>query len=233
MRTKKTATKKRKRKPTVITFRFTDDPVWSCPLTCATCAYRKRDGNMCKNRVCFGTPLCWSHNKVLYGVKIKESGEKNAGKGLFATKAFEPNEWVCPYSGFETTKPCIDQWYKGADTTAPYVECDYSQAMASDSTRVCVDAACTRGIGSMANTKVTLVRDEATGVKVPVVADRSLQNCDTELRGDGSIWLKTLKKINKDRELFVFYGDQYLLQDNHSTKRRVKQDKPGGPPPCK
>lgn len=92
----KTATKKRKRKPTVITFQFTDDPVWSCPLTCATCAYQKRDGNMCKNRVCFGTPLCWSHNKVLYGVKIKELGEKNAGKELFATKVFEPNEWVCP-----------------------------------------------------------------------------------------------------------------------------------------
>lgn len=79
--------------------------------------------------------------------------------------------------------------------------------MASDSTRVCIDAACTRGIGSMANTKVTLVRDEATGVKVPVVADRSLQNCDTELRGDGSIWLKNLKKIYKDRELFEFYGE--------------------------
>ena len=98
--------------------------------------------------------------------------------------------------------------------------------MASDSGRVCVDAACTRGIGSMANTKVTFVNN------VPVVADRNLQNCDTEVRGDGSIWLKTLKKINKDRELFVFYGEQYLLQDNHSTKRRVKQDKPGGPPPC-
>lgn len=239
-RKKKTTVKKKntkKRKPSLLTFNFTGNPSWTCPLTCTTCTFKKSDGKTCKNRVCFGTPLCWSHNKKVYGVQIKESGEKNAGKGLFTTEPRSPGDWVCPYLGVKTTKHCIDKWYRGNNTTAPYVECDDSRSGIRNVNIKCVDAACTRGIGSMANTKVIFVKDEATGTAVPEIAEQKFQNCISEVRtpsqgGDGTIWLRTLVGVAKNNELFLDYGPTYILQDNHSTKRRVQNDNFTGPPHC-
>lgn len=237
---KKSAARRRKksaapRKPTANTFNFAENPAWSCPLWCDTCAQTKPDGTGCKNRVCFGTPLCWSHNKKLYGVRIKESGEKDAGKGLFTTKARDPDEWVCPYLGENTTQYCINQWYRGNNTTAPYTECGYSAANTWSVDRACVDASCKRGIGAMANTRVMYVKQEGSETKVAKIAPENMHNCKTQVRtpaegGDGSIWLKTTNKVRADRELFLYYGPAYLLQDNHSTKRRVKQA--ATRPPC-
>lgn len=227
--------KRAPRKPTVYTFNFTGNPAWSCPLSCDTCTQLKPDGTRCKNRVCFGTPLCWSHNKKKYDVKINDSGEKDAGKGLFTTKARDRDEWVCPYVGEITTQHCINQWYRGNNTTAPYVECDYSSANTPVTERACVDSSITRGIGAMANTRVMFVKQEGTETKVAKIAAEKLHNCKTEVRtvaegGDGSIWLRTTDKVRANRELFLYYGPTYLLQDNHTTRRRVKT--PATRPPC-
>lgn len=213
------------------TFSFTGTPSWTCPLVCAQCTHNTRRGGRCKNRVCFGTPLCWAHNKTEYGVKIKKSGEAGSGKGLFATKPFGASDWVCPYVGNNTTKHCIDQWYRGNGVTAPYVECDFSTARRVRARqRVCYDAACKRGIGSMANTKAL------PGIQGLEIAPKSQQNCVAEVRlvsegGDGSVWLRTIRKVGAEEELFLFYGNDYLLQNNHATTRRVGRDD-AGPPPC-
>ncbi|CAM9156950.1 unnamed protein product [Ectocarpus sp. 12 AP-2014] len=216
------------RKKAVYTFNFAGNPAWSCPLTCGQCTQLKPDGTRCKNRVCFGTPLCWSHNRKKYCVIIRESGETDAGKGLFTTEARGPDEWVCPYEGEVTNQHCINQWYVGNNTTAPYTECDYSSRNTQLVDRVCVDSSCERGIGAMANTRVIYIKDERTNTKVPTTAPESQHNCKTVIRrvaegGDGStIWLKTTRKVRANRELFVYYGPRYVLQDNHTTMRSAK-----------
>ena len=213
------------------TFSFNGNPAWTCPLVCARCTHANRSGRQCKNRSCFGTPFCWTHNKAEYGVQIKKSREADAGKGLFATKPFGASEWVCPLGGKQTSKYCIDLWYRGHGTTAPYVECDTSTGRKVGARqRVCYDAACERGIGSMINTKAI------PGTLGPKIAPKSQHNCVAEARlpsegGDGSIWMKTFKKVGAGEELFLFYGNDYLLQNNHATTRRVQRDN-AGPPPC-
>lgn len=160
---------------------------------------------------------------------------KTPGRGCSQPRHVTATKWVCPYVGEITTQHCINQWYRGNNTTAPYVECDYSLANTPVTERACVDSSCKRGIGAMANTRVMFVKQEGTDTKVAKIAPEKLHNCKTEVRtvaegGDGSIWLKTTDKVRANRELFLYYGPRYLLQDNHITQRRVKT--PVTRPPC-
>ncbi len=228
--------RKKKQPKRFYTFNFTEDPNnnWSCHLHCGQCEQKKKDGKRCKKRVCFGTPLCWIHNKIKYGVQIADSSETNAGKGLINTIDRKKHDWVCPFVGEKTTQYCINKWYPGGDnTTAPYVECDpHSQH------NFCYDSACRRGIGAMANTKTEKTRPQGRkGPTVRQIARPSLQNCKAELRtpsegGDGSFWLRTTQHLKAGKELFLDYGSSYLLQDNHSTTRRQKIPDAMARPPC-
>ncbi|ACH46888.1 putative lysine methyltransferase [Feldmannia species virus] len=195
---------RRRRAPTELRFE-TDN--WSCPLKCNKCTFTRPNGLRCKNRVCFGFPLCWIHNSQKFGVKIKQSTIPGAGKGLFATRQIPKNTWICPYSGEETTMECIHQRYPG-DSTAPYAE--------KISDNIAYDCACSRGIGSLANG-----RFNANGK----VSSVRRHNCISRYRpvGEGvpGVWLKSTKDIKSGEELMNWYGDGgYQLQQNHSTRRR-------------
>ncbi len=194
--------------PTELSFQTAD---WSCPLVCQQCEHTTANGVQCKNRVCFGFPLCWMHNSLRYGVKSKDSTIPNAGKGLFATRKLPKNSWICPYVGESTTMTCINQRYPG-DTTASYTE------QMPGPQQIAVDAACSRGIGSLAN---ALFNADGS------VSSLRRHNCISRYRpvGDGTpgLWLKTTKTIKIGDEIFHWYGDGgYMLQDNHSTRRRAK-----------
>ncbi|CAB1097164.1 unnamed protein product [Ectocarpus sp. CCAP 1310/34] len=198
----------RKRAPKEYSFRTAS---WSCPLTCEQCQEVRANGMRCKNRVCFGTPLCHVHNSLKYGVKAKTSTIVNAGKGLFATRAFPKNSWICPYLGEKTSKDCIQKRYPG-DMTAAYAE------ILPGPEQLHIDSACKRGVASLANGLFN-----ANGS----VSSLSRHNCVSRYRpvGDGvpGVWLKSTKPLKIGDEIFNWYGDGgYMLQHNHSTKRRTK-----------
>lgn len=195
--------------PSRITFRVTTgvNQNWQCRIHCARCTYIKADGIQCRNRVCYGSPLCWQHNKILYGVKSRPSTIPGAGKGLFATRAFAQDAWICPMTCEQITQACLNQRYPG-DMTAPYVDVDENQNI--------TDCACSRGIGSQANALF-----DANGL----VLDQNLHNANANTRFNANgnsmgIWIEARTNIAAGDEIFLWYGPNYRLENNHETKRR-------------
>ncbi|AAR26960.1 FirrV-1-G2 [Feldmannia irregularis virus a] len=208
---------KRKHKPREMSFVFEkdeDDSTWSCPLLCQRCAYVRPNGEQCKKRVCVGHPFCWIHVRAAFGVTVKTSTIPNAGKGLFATRDFKKNTWICPYFGEIIDANCFVQRYPGK-ATAPYAE----MLPLNTTPRKYVDSACTRSVGSLANGKF-----KGDGS----VSSLRHHNCFTRYRpvGDGfkGVWLKSTKTIKAGDEIFNWYGEgnYNLFASNHSTKRRTK-----------
>lgn len=198
--------KPRKHTPRELQFRTKD---WSCPIVCRRCKHRRANGAICKNKVCFGSPVCWVHNSILYGLKIKESSIPKPGEGLFATRVLKKDAWISPYIGEIVGMKCVHQRYPG---TAPYT------MQMPGPKQLAVDCACTRGIGSLANCRFN---------KNGTVSSLSRHNCVSRYRpvGDGTpgLWLKATKTIKAGDEIFLWYGDGgYKLQNNHSTKPRAK-----------
>ena len=123
------------------------------------------------------------------------------GKGLFAVREFEEDEWICPYIGESITQNCLDQRYD-EDETAPYA--------ITDTRRRYIDSACHRGIGSMANGKF-----RANGTSRVLNA----HNAVVEARRGSGRWLRATKPMADGSEIFVYCGEEYILDDDHTTKR--------------
>lgn len=190
---------------------FEQEGRFLCTLKCGQCRYIRPENNIrCKNRVCIGRPLCWIHNRKTYGVQVKQSTITDAGKGLFATKDFEKDDLICPYVGELTTQACLNERY-GEDGTGPY-------ALTFDGGRA-TDSACYRGVASMSNGLI----NQRTGRSRP----RQLHNAIiTEAEMDGVTYpaLYATKSIAVGDEIFCWYGDEYILTDDHTTKRRKRND---------
>jgi hypothetical protein len=188
--------------PSKLTF-STDD--FSCHIRCDRCTHIKPNGERCKNRVCFGSPVCWIHTRQTYGVQIKKTAVM--GKGLFATEDIPANTWICPYNGETINKACLDNRYPG-DMTAPYA---YQKNRDSFE-----DAACLRGTGSMSNGKF-----RANG------QSRALSQHNSKIvnrRNGVGPWLKSTKAISNGSEIYTYYGPDYRIEDNHDTKRTNQAD---------
>lgn len=178
-----------------------------CHLQCSQCSHVKCNGQRCRNRVCIGTPTCWIHTIQTLGVRVRPSNEAGAGKGLFTTTPRVMGEWICPYIGETITQACLDKRYPG-DTTATYT-------VNASNERHHTDSACQRGIGAMANGKF-----DAEGFSRP----RNRHNAVIETRDGEGLWLQATRRIGANREIFVHYGDDYVLDDDHSTKRTTRED---------
>lgn len=179
-------------------------PAFRCRLHCQRCRERKADGTRCNNRVCHGVPTCWIHTKKKYNVQRKDS--PTHGKGLFATNDIPANEYICPYGGQLISTACLNRRYPG-DVTAPYTT-------DTRNNRRVLDGACRRGTGCVAN---GLFLNNGTS------RARRYHNAEIRYRGN-DIWLRSIKEIPAGREIFVYYGDGYTLNNNHSTKRSSKPD---------
>lgn len=190
-----------------------DSDTFKCHLRCDQCIFIKANGQRCRNRVCIGYPVCWVHTKQEYGVRVKDSTVEGAGKGLFAHVAKRRFEWICPYNGEMITQNCLDARYPG-DVTAPYAtQLDVPFAMGGGDYE---DGACVRGVGSMANGLF-----DVDNTSLPLAA----HNATIDQRpGYPGLWLRAWRNIPQGGEIFVWYGDDYRLNDDHTTKRRVGQD---------
>lgn len=180
-----------------ITFRTNE---FKCHILCDRCTYVKDNGERCKNRVCFGIPVCWVHTIKEYGIKIKKSTLPGVGKGLFSTSRIERDTWICPYIGESINEQCLNQRYPG-NMTAPY---------AVKKGQRYEDSACMRGSGAMANGKFRANGQAQTAQR---------HNAVIRNRPGYGLWIWSTKNILRDREIFVHYGGQYRLENNHVTKR--------------
>ena len=68
------------------------------PEECSKCIAINKNGSRCKNSTCRQYPYCWIHLKSQKGTQVKDSTIPDAGKGLFATQKFKPNELITYYS---------------------------------------------------------------------------------------------------------------------------------------
>lgn len=180
--------------------------VFTCHINCDQCSYIKSDGNRCRNRVCFGHPVCWVHTRRMYGVRVKASTVEHGGRGLFTERNVERLQWICPYIGELIDDDCLDARYPG-DRTAPYA------VLTNDDEYT--DSACARGVGAMAN--------GLFGADGHSLAYRRHNAIIDERVGYG-LWVRALRNIPPGGEIFVYYGREYTLDNDHSTKRRRVAD---------
>jgi len=118
-------------------------------------------------------------------------------RGLFACGkgnevVFEKDDLIVSYIGEVLNQNELDNRYVGADETAPYTE-DVDDD-------VYVDAACMRGVASLAN-------DARPGSTC--VGDTCKTNAKFVSEGGNYPFLKAIRRIRNGHEIFVEYGDFY------------------------
>ena len=170
--------------------------LFSCQLACRQCEeISKSTDEQCRNRTCFGVPLCWIHLLHKKNLRIKQSTIKGAGKGLFALDKsrargaliFRKRQYIIDYIGEQITQQELDNRY-GRDNVAPYALCD-----SNSSKDKCIDSACVRGIASMINHNV--------GKNSNVMFTSSPRG--------GQFRVIATKNIYNGEEIFVNYGSEY------------------------
>ena len=144
------------------------------------------------------------HTKIVYSVQVRDSTLVDAGKGRFATRDFEEGEWIIPYIGELINETCLNDRY--GDDTAPYAS--------AFSKRWYIDGACTRGTATRANGLFQRDgRSRTVNAHGAVIENR-----------DSGLWLRARREISEGDEIFVWYGDDYLLEGAHRTRRSAIAD---------
>jgi hypothetical protein len=174
-----------------------------CDLTCEQCTAHSASGARCKRVVCIGLPYCWQHSRSVSHVTIKDGVH---GKGLFAwapggghARVFRTGDPLVVYGGEHLATAQIEQRY-GLHTTAPY-------ALQLTQNHI-VDAACKRGIGSIANAP--------RGTSKKTNAKYAMNNVT------GIMMLRATRPIYGGQEIVVGYGGGYWAghKGAHMTRRR-------------
>ncbi len=179
-------------------------PHFTCNVVSVTCKSKKKNGENCRNKTQMSLPYCWQHLLSEKKLRIKESSIPGAGKGLFAVDKnadddaiiFHTNDRIVDYVGEKINQETLNNRY--GQYTAPYaLETKVSNPKAY------IDPACVRGVGAMAN-QGTRKKDNNAVLKA--------------YKGDG--YVKAIKPIRNNREIFVDYGAEYQFDEGtrHTTK---------------
>lgn len=169
---------------------------FTCELKCVQCAAMINDKKQCAKTVCIGLYYCWYHSETILYLKIIET--ESMGKGLFAydrtrgktETIFKKDQVICNYNGQFITEKIANARY-GQDT-APYAVRDENYG-----NQYYDDAACYRGIGSLANQSI------------------DNYNAEIELGNNFSWCLKAVKDIPNNTQIFLNYGEEYDMNDKN------------------
>lgn len=179
--------------------------------SCDRCTYTTvGSGKRCSRRTCKTGPRCWQHSRFDKdrggdGVKIVDIPGKDLG--AIANQEFKKGEEVAEYKGDILTKTQLDDKY--GDETAAY-------AVGVNNGDFAIDAAKTNsGVARYINDCST------TGTK----------DCNAEFvemsdeDGDGVNEVKVMarKRIRKNREITVRYGDDYWFPRNGDGEAETKE----------
>ena len=174
----------------------TSQTSFSCNLKKFRCKGKTKANTRCKRFSYFGYPFCWYHMSKYSNLRIKKSSVINGGLGLFVSNGhtYNKGDKIVEYVGEILTKDEIDRRY--SDSTAPYT--------LMDGTGKYIDSACFRGIASMANAPDKTHEKNADFVDV-----------------DDVVMIVATKKIVDGDEIFVDYGDEYLINDETETFKTI------------
>ena len=177
---------------------LTPDLEFNHVLHSARCSYIKHNDVQCKRKTVIGLPMCWTHTREVYHVRIKPSLIHGAGKGLFVDKpntelgevVFKKDDHIVPYSGELIDSDELESRY--GDYTAPYAV-EMNKSMYDD-------ASVKRGIGSLINHKIT-----------------KYTNCRFSISRQNRCNIIAEKNIKQGDELYVNYGRKYKFNEPVQT----------------
>ena len=66
---------------------------------CVQCSAQTKNGQQCSRWTCKYSDMCWQHTMRALGLKIAPSTIPGAGSGLFATRVFAEDSFICEYGG--------------------------------------------------------------------------------------------------------------------------------------
>jgi len=174
-----------------------EETKFECNLESHRCSGKTKNGSQCKRKCVIGFEYCYSHLLSVKNLRIKPA---EFGKGLFAQKRkaeeneilFRKGDKIIEYKGETIDQNELDERY--GDNTAPYGMRINKDTM--------IDAACKRGIGSLANHSAR--KANATYI---------------EIRTQGKITgvkIVANKNIRNNTEILVNYGRDYRFNENVS-----------------
>ena len=185
------------------------------------CRLNKKNGTRCKKRCQIGMSICWIHLLSQCHLRIKKSGIRNAGMGVFALDngpdnfsrrktinkrnlrnvLFKKKDVICEYNGEFIDNDELKGRYD--DKTAPYgVQLNNNETEYED-------AAIYRGVGSMINHS----------------NDKYKVNCQLDVFDDDNdierTYIIATKNIYNNQELFIDYNPNenqsraYIFNEHH------------------
>lgn len=180
---------------------------FACSLYCGPCRAQTNYNRPCRNRVCVGLTRCWRHRARDDRIRIRRSKIPGAGKGVFAeidrndpdAIVFKSGAEIGRYYGEKITLAEATRRYGGG--REPYV------LQPTNNSQI-IDAACRRGVWSMANGGAN--KDDSN-------ARFSKRYCS-----DGGLKIFATKDIMGGEEIIVNYGQGYFNSEfgtNVSTTR--------------
>jgi hypothetical protein len=184
-------------------FFINNEVAFECKINSVRCIGKNKSGQICKRRICIGTPYCFTHLPSYMHLKVKISNIPNAGKGIFAidkTKndneiVFKKGDIICKYGGEFINLDEKNERYE--NYTAPYgMEL---------SKNVFQDCACKRDVGSIVNT-ANYKKDNNVEFIISTRPTREVK-------------LRAKKNIYNNQELLVDYGRTYKLHENGASYR--------------
>lgn len=171
------------------------------------CDVQEQHCRVCNSPFFIGGPLCAEHTKTQFHVIVKKSLIPNAGKGLFAWSpqgnandvVFKKGDFICIYGGEQITVAELERRYPG-DITGPYALRNGAKCKG----HYVEDAACVRGIGSLAN------------------HGGNDSNAEYEyMTNPKGFILVASRDIRHDEEILCNYGESYDLNDSTYWNRTV------------
>jgi hypothetical protein len=138
--------------------------------------------------------MCWIHTKSKAGLRVKKSeAVPHGGKGLYATKVFNPGKVVGKYMGEDVTA----QVHAHPDEFRPYTLCN-------EGNNKCLDAR---------KTNSTPVR---------YINDKRGTNRAANVEFGEDFKVRTTRKVLPNREFLVDYGPEYWPAE-HTKSAGVKK----------
>jgi hypothetical protein len=173
---------------------------FQCRLASRQCTATNASGQRCRRRVVEGLPTCWQHRRRDSGLRIAAS--PLGGRGVFATRRIPANRVVAIYDGEILTDAAINGRY-GTDAENGHVPYGLKVVQINPAHRdKTVDSACFRSLAGMINSARTQ-RDMNV-------------NYSARARFNGTIYVRSVRRIDPGDELLAFYGDEYWASAAHS-----------------
>ena len=159
----------------------------------------------CQNTFTIGGPLCSEHMREEFGVEIRPSTIAQAGQGVFTTRDICKGTHIIPYTGEHINVNEYEHRY-GVRENSIYVLEGFNETY--------IDSSLIRSTAALCNTQVrengtrTAYRRCNAEFDMP---EKSEQLPESLQRYRHNPWVVAKRAISAGEEIFVSYGDDYVV----------------------